>query len=79
MELAQPEAYDAKYSKALIQKGSSTKNDENEQALPAVSVGDERKVLGYEIKEGKTSPPKHFTEVQNVWCHSIKADREITE
>ena len=48
--------------KALIQKGSSTKNDENEQALPAVSVGDERKVLGYEIKEGKTSPPKHFTE-----------------
>ena len=48
--------------KALIQKGSSTKNDENEQTLPAVSVGDERKVLGSEIKEGKTSPPKHFTE-----------------
>ena len=48
--------------KALIHKGSSTKNDENEQALPAVSVGDERKVLGSEIKEGKTSPPKHFTE-----------------
>ena len=48
--------------KALIQKGSSTKNDENEQALPVVSVGDERKVLGSEIKEGKTSPPKHFTE-----------------
>ena len=49
--------------KALIQKGSSTKNDENEQTLPAVSVGDERKVLGSEIKEGKTSPPKHFTDV----------------
>ena len=48
--------------KALIHKGSSTKTDENEQALPAVSVGDERKVLGSEIKEGKTSPPKHFTE-----------------
>ena len=48
--------------KALIHKGSSTKNDENEQALPAVSVGDERKVFGSEIKEGKTSPPKHFTE-----------------
>ena len=31
-------------------------------ARPAVSVGDERKVLGSEIKEGKTSPPKHFTE-----------------
>ena len=48
--------------KALIQKGSSTKNDENEQTLPAVSVGDEWKLLGSEIKEGKTSPPKHFTE-----------------
>lgn len=22
---------------------------------------------------------KHDKEVQNVWCHSIKADREITE
>jgi len=48
--------------KALIQKGSSTKNDENEQALPSVSVGDEMPVSGTEIKEGKTSPPKHFTE-----------------
>ena len=48
--------------KALIQKGSSTKNDENEQALPSVSVGDEMPVNGTEIKEGKTSPPKHFTE-----------------
>ena len=52
--------------KALIHKGSSTKTDENEQALPAVSVGDERKVLGSEIKEGKTSPPKHFTDV--IFC-----------
>lgn len=24
-------------------------------------------------------PEKHDKEVQNVWCHSIKADREITE
>ena len=48
--------------KALIQKGSSTKKDENVQALPSVSVGDEMIVSGTEIKEGKTSPPKHFTE-----------------
>lgn len=27
-----------------------------------VSVGDEMTVSGTEIKEGKTSPPKHFTE-----------------
>ena len=26
-----------------------------------------------------TSRKKHDEEVQNVWCHSIKADREITE
>lgn len=24
-------------------------------------------------------PEKHDEKVQNVWCHSIKADREITE
>ena len=24
-------------------------------------------------------PEKHDEEVKNVWCHSIKADREITE
>lgn len=48
--------------KALVQKNDSTKNDENEQALPSVSVGDEMTVSGTKIKEGKTSPPKHFTE-----------------
>lgn len=47
-------------------EGFFDKNDENEQALPAVSVGDERKVFGSEIKEGKTSPPKHFTDV--IFC-----------
>ena len=48
--------------KALIQKNDSTKSDENVQTLPSVSVGDEMIVSGTEIKERKTSPPKHFTE-----------------
>ena len=48
--------------KALVQKSDSTKSDENVQTLPSVSVGDEMTVSGTEIKEGKTSPPKHFTE-----------------
>ena len=48
--------------KALVQKNDSTKSDENVQTLPSVSVGDEMTVSGTEIKEGKTSPPKHFTE-----------------
>ena len=52
--------------KALIQKNDSTKSDENVQALPSVSVGDEMTVSGTEIKEGKTSPPKHFTDV--IFC-----------
>ena len=48
--------------KALVKKNSSTKIDEKEQELPSVSVGDEMTVSGTEIKEGKTSPPKHYTE-----------------
>ena len=52
--------------KALVQKNDSTKSDENVQTLPSVSVGDEMTVSGTEIKEGKTSPPKHFTDV--IFC-----------
>lgn len=48
--------------KALARKSVSTKSDEKEQALPSVSVGDEMAVTSTEIKEGKTSPPKHYTE-----------------
>jgi len=48
--------------KNIVRKSSSTKSDEKEQVLPSVSVGDELNVIGTEIKEGKTSPPKHFTE-----------------
>ena len=48
--------------KAYVKKNSSTKTDEQEQALPSVSVGDELPISGPEIKEGKTSPPKHYTE-----------------
>ena len=49
--------------KTLVKKNSSTKSDEKEQILPSVSVGDKLNVIGTEIKEGKTSPPKHFTDV----------------
>ena len=48
--------------KAFARKSDSTKSDEKEQALPSVSVGDEKAVTSTEIKEGKTSPPKHYTE-----------------
>ena len=48
--------------KTLVRQSSSTKSDEKEQVLPSVSIGDELNVIGTEIKEGKTSPPKHFTE-----------------
>ena len=48
--------------KALVKKNGSTKSDEKEQVLPSTSVGDELNVVGTEIKEGKTSSPKHFTE-----------------
>ena len=48
--------------KALVKKNKSTKSDEKEQSLPSVSSGAELKVNSAEIKEGKTTPPKHFTE-----------------
>ena len=48
--------------KALVKKNRSTKSDEKEQELPSVSSGAELKVNSAEIKEGKTTPPKHFTE-----------------
>ncbi len=48
--------------KALVKKNRSTKSDEKEQELPSVTSGAELKVNSTEIKEGKTTPPKHFTE-----------------
>lgn len=48
--------------KALARKSSSTESDEKEQALPSVSTGDAMAVISTKIKEGKTSPPKHYTE-----------------
>jgi len=48
--------------KVFVKKNNSTKNDEKEQNLPSVSSGTELAICGKEIKEGKTSPPKHYTE-----------------
>lgn len=48
--------------KAIVKKNKSTKIDDEEKTLPSVSIGDELKVNGTEIKEGKTTPPKHYTE-----------------
>ena len=47
--------------KSLVKK-RSTKSDNKEQVLPTVSVGQKLAVSRTEIKEGKTTPPKHFTE-----------------
>ena len=52
--------------KALVKKNRSTRSDEKEQELPSVSSGAELKVNRTEIKEGKTTPPKHFTDV--IFC-----------
>ncbi len=48
--------------KGLERKQSSTKSDKEEKELPVVSVGDKLTVSASEVKEGKTSPPKHYTE-----------------
>lgn len=48
--------------KTLARKSDRSKAEKEGQSLPGVSVGDKLKICGTEIKEGKTSPPKHFTE-----------------
>ena len=47
--------------KSLVKK-RSTKADNKEQVLPTVAVGQQLAVNRTDIKTGKTTPPKHFTE-----------------
>lgn len=61
-------AFSAK-GKTVVQPGwkifSEKKNNqdkESEKQLPSLTVGEGLSVHSAEIKEGKTSPPKHFTE-----------------
>lgn len=48
--------------KAFVPKGKASGTDEKRITLPEVLEGDNLQVNGMEIKEGKTTPPKHFTE-----------------
>lgn len=48
--------------KAFDKKSNSTKSDKEEMTLPDVTVGEELSIVSSSVKEGKTSPPKHFTE-----------------
>ena len=41
---------------------SDMKDKEGEKQLPSLTVGEGLSVYSTEVKEGKTSPPKHFTE-----------------
>ena len=43
-------------------KQKSQENDEEEAALPALAVGQILSDVQASVREGKTSPPKHFTE-----------------
>ncbi len=45
-----------------LDRKSTAKSDKEIKELPLVAVGDVLAVTGTELKEGKTSPPKHFTE-----------------
>lgn len=49
--------------KSLVRKNETSKKEGKEQKLPDVSDDAELAVIGMEIKEGKTTPPKHFTDV----------------
>ena len=57
--------YDFNVKGKTIQKiGWKAYNDkeQKDKALPVLNEGDELKVAGTEVKEGKTKPPAHFTE-----------------
>lgn len=41
---------------------TGNKDKENQKPLPSLTVGESLRVNFAEVKEGKTSPPKHFTE-----------------
>lgn len=48
--------------KAFTPKGKASGSEEKRITLPEMSEGDNLQMNGMEIKEGKTTPPKHFTE-----------------
>ena len=48
--------------KGIEAKQRSTKSDKEEKKLPILQEGETLSVSGAAIKEGKTTPPKHFTE-----------------
>ena len=55
--------------KTIVQSGwkifsgkSADKDKESEKQLPSLTVGEGMSIHSAEVKEGKTSPPKHFTE-----------------
>ena len=45
-----------------LDRKSTAKSDKEIKELPLVAVGDVLAITGTELKEGKTSPPKHYTE-----------------
>lgn len=49
--------------KSFVRRNENSKKEGKEQKLPDVSDDAELTVIGMEIKEGKTTPPKHFTDV----------------
>ena len=53
-------ALDAAYRASM--KNAEPDKDTEDKALPELSEGQELPVAGAAVKEGKTTPPKHFTE-----------------
>ena len=53
-------ALDAAYRASM--KNAEPEKDTEDKALPELAEGQELPVSGAAVKEGKTTPPKHFTE-----------------
>ena len=65
--------------KAFVPKNKAAGSDEKRVTLPEVSEGGSLQVNGMEVKEGKTTPPKHFTEDTLLQCMETAGADEMPE
>lgn len=63
--------------KKFLPKGEDT--SEMYRELPSITSGDKLSVISSEVKEGKTSPPKHFTEDTLLQRMKTAGKKEIHE
>ena len=67
--------------KVVINTGWKAYNEkeQTDKVLPELTDGDELKVAGFTIKEGKTTPPAHFTEDSLLSAMEVAGAKEMPD